>query len=244
MIIAVAGGPPRGDAVDQFAPVGQHDAAAMGAGDRQRRPHGLHLRIGQPDVAPGPPAYQSARRGIGFMQSGVMALRFYLVNRAGALCPAIRSPHKDGARIRTSLHRNVAIQPDSRVGTPCVHSTNSRRQARRTRTPHLRRALVDTTRVRHLGRAQRPPAAVVLLQRLPQPDPSSGASRRPRSRRLRLYGVGAGASRLVTGNHPLYGELEARLARSRAPKPPACSARAISPIRHHPGAGRAATISS
>jgi 8-amino-7-oxononanoate synthase len=33
------------------------------------------------------------------------------------------------------------------------------------------------------------------------------------SHALRLYGVGAGASRLVTGNHPLYGELERRLAR-------------------------------
>src|SRR5437763_6577435 len=33
------------------------------------------------------------------------------------------------------------------------------------------------------------------------------------SEALRLYGVGAGASRFVTGNHPLYAELEARLAR-------------------------------
>jgi 8-amino-7-oxononanoate synthase len=33
------------------------------------------------------------------------------------------------------------------------------------------------------------------------------------SEALRMYGVGAGASRLVTGNHPLYPELEKRLAR-------------------------------
>src|SRR5450631_3674961 len=30
---------------------------------------------------------------------------------------------------------------------------------------------------------------------------------------IRQYGAGAGASRLVTGNHPLFGELETRLAR-------------------------------
>jgi 8-amino-7-oxononanoate synthase len=33
---------------------------------------------------------------------------------------------------------------------------------------------------------------------------------------MRLYGVGSGASRLVTGNHPLFAELERRLARLKA----------------------------
>ena len=50
LVIAVAGGPPAGDAVDQFAAVGQHDARALRAHHRQRRRCGLHLGIGQPDV--------------------------------------------------------------------------------------------------------------------------------------------------------------------------------------------------
>ena len=48
---------------------------------------------------------------------------------------------------------------------------------------------------------------------------------------IERYGVGGGASRLVTGNHPLFARAgSAASPGSRAPRPPACSARAISPI--------------
>ena len=50
MVVAVAGGPPRCDAVDELASIGEHDARAMGAGHEQRRARRLHLRIGQPDM--------------------------------------------------------------------------------------------------------------------------------------------------------------------------------------------------
>ena len=55
-------------------------------------------------------------------------------------------------------------------------------------------------------------AARVLQQRLSQSHPAfedQGAA----AAALERWGTGAGASRLITGNHPLYAELEARLAK-------------------------------
>ena len=95
----------------------------------------------------------------------------------------------------------------------------------------LRRELVDTTRVTGISAARNGRRLLSFccndyLNLTHHPAPS----RRPRSRRSRVYGVGAGASRLVTGNHPLYAELEAAArAAARAPRRPACSAPAISP---------------
>ena len=59
------------------------------------------------------------------------------------------------------------------------------------------------------------------------------------------YGVGAGASRLVTGNHPLYGELESRLARLKGTEA-ACvfGSGYLANTGDHPGSGRARTTSS
>ncbi len=77
----------------------------------------------------------------------------------------------------------------------------------------LRRALVETDRYRP-GRAQRDGREVIsfccndylnLSQHPAVVKAALEATRR--------YGVGSGASRLVTGNHPLYTGLEARLAR-------------------------------
>ncbi len=50
MIVAVACCPPRGDAVDQLAPVREHDAAAPRRHHRKRIAGDLHLRIRQPDM--------------------------------------------------------------------------------------------------------------------------------------------------------------------------------------------------
>ncbi len=77
----------------------------------------------------------------------------------------------------------------------------------------LRRALVDTTRATGIwllreGRRLLSFSCNDYLNLTHHPAVQNAAIEA-----LRVYGVGAGASRLVTGNHPLLGELEARLAR-------------------------------
>src|SRR5204862_1280003 len=77
----------------------------------------------------------------------------------------------------------------------------------------LRRALIDTTRtpgtwVLPNGRRLRSFCCNDYLNLTHHPVIKEAAIAA-----LRTYGVGAGASRLVSGNHPLLGELEARLAR-------------------------------
>jgi 8-amino-7-oxononanoate synthase len=77
----------------------------------------------------------------------------------------------------------------------------------------LRRALVDTTRVTGIwtlrnGRRLLSFCCNDYLNLTHHPAVKEAAVEA-----LRTYGVGAGSSRLVTGNHPLYAALEARLAR-------------------------------
>jgi 8-amino-7-oxononanoate synthase len=77
----------------------------------------------------------------------------------------------------------------------------------------LRRALVDTTRVTGIhalrnGRRLLSFCCNDYLNLTHHPAVKGAAIEA-----VRVHGVGAGASRLVTGNHPLFAELEARLAR-------------------------------
>jgi len=77
----------------------------------------------------------------------------------------------------------------------------------------LRRTLADTTRVTGIwtlrnGRRLLSFCCNDYLNLTHHPAVKDAASEA-----LQIYGVGAGASRFVTGNHPLYAELEARLAR-------------------------------
>src|ERR1700680_5294189 len=78
---------------------------------------------------------------------------------------------------------------------------------------NLRRRLVDTTRLGGIwalrnGRRMLSFSCNDYLNLSQHPDIKAAAIEA-----LQQYGVGSGASRLVTGNHPLFAALEARLAR-------------------------------
>src|ERR1700726_2246611 len=86
---------------------------------------------------------------------------------------------------------------------------------------NLRRRLVDTTRLDGIwalrnGRRLLSFSCNDYLNLSQHPDIKAAAIEA-----LQQYGVGSGASRLVTGNHPLFAELEASLARLKQP-PAAC----------------------
>src|SRR5262249_5085590 len=119
VVIAVTGGPPRCDPVDQLASIAEHDATTMGASDGQRRSHRLHLRIRQPDVVepgliPGRP------------RSSLLSL----FSRHSALSmPSLRT---------------CGVDVDARMHSLDEFATAKLGELERS---SLRRALVDTTRV-------------------------------------------------------------------------------------------------
>jgi 8-amino-7-oxononanoate synthase len=77
----------------------------------------------------------------------------------------------------------------------------------------LRRALVDTTRVTGLWLLRNGCRLLSFCCNDYLNLTHHPAVKEAAIEALRVYGVGAGASRFVTGNHPLFSELEARLAR-------------------------------
>ncbi|MGE0034352.1 MAG: 8-amino-7-oxononanoate synthase [Xanthobacteraceae bacterium] len=76
----------------------------------------------------------------------------------------------------------------------------------------LRRSLVDTTRVTGIWLLRNDRRLLSFCCNDYLNLTHHPAVKEAAIQALRIYGVGAGASRLVTGNHPLYAELEARLA--------------------------------
>src|SRR6185295_13215894 len=160
-----AGGPPRRDAVDQFAAVGEHNAAALGTRHRERRPRELHLRIGQPDM----------------IEAGLVPVLPIHRCYYSANMPSLDEFARQKLSTLEQAHLRRTLVPTSRSGDLWVER-NGRR-------------LLSFSCNDYLGLSQHPAlkaAAIAAIER---------------------HGVGAGASRLVTGDHPLYTELEGRLAR-------------------------------
>src|SRR5262245_34052543 len=107
------------------------------------------------------------------------------------------------------------LKPKPQADAPVVASLDefARAKLAELERAHLRRSLVDTTRSESLwatrdGRRLLSFSCNDYLNLAQHPAVKDAAIAA-----IRRHGVGAGASRLVTGNHPLLGELEARLAR-------------------------------
>ena len=202
MVVAVAGGPPGGDAVDQLAPVGEHDAAALGARDRAAA------------GAPSSSAHRAARRGRARPHTSRASRCFCWYRSAIRRFLTPRRVSCRAVKVTDALTRRIRASQARRPGAP----------------PPAPGAGRDRARGRHLGRARRPAAAVVLLQRLSQPDPASGdqgGRASPRSSATASAPAPRGSSPAITRSTPSW----RRGSRgSRAPRPPACSAPAISPM--------------
>ena len=214
MVVAVAGGPPGGDAVDQLAPVGEHDAAALGAHHRQRR------------RAPSSSAHRAARCG---------RARRRTSRAAGPVIQCVRS-----ASIQSC---ETAILPVASNGhrLECSHSTNSRRRssasssARACAARSPRPTALDGIWVERNGRRLLSFSCNDYLNS----DPPSGASKRRRSRRSSATASAPaprGWSPAIIRSSP---SSKARLARSKGTEA-ACvfGSGYLANSRHHSGAGR------
>ena len=112
-------------------------------------------------------------------------------------------------------------------------------EARRDRTARLRRSLSETVRedgicIERGGRRLLSFSCNDYLNLTHHP-----ALKHAAIDAIERYGVGSGASRLVTGNHPLYAELEARLARLKGTEAAVRVRLGLSrQCRHHSGLDR------
>ena len=148
MVVAVAGGPPAGDAVDQLAPVGE------------REPRAFACR---------PPAAAAKRSSSGHRAARCGRCRPRTRRAACCFC-SFRPPFHASSPRAPRILRNCALKSRDDV----ARSIRAR-QTRRSRAPQLApRAGRDLSRGRHLGRARRQAAAVVFLQRLSQSHAASG----------------------------------------------------------------------
>ena len=176
MIVAVAGGPPRGDAVDQHAAVLEDQARTLGGHDGQGRRRRLHLAVRAPQV------------------------------RAPEIDPV-------GWR-RGSRHRPVLHFAGTRARQGAMRSLDTYAAAKldALEARALRRSLVETDRgafpqvIRHGRRLISFSCNDYLGLSVDARVKTAAAAA------LDRWGAGAGASRLVTGNHPLHAGLERKLA--------------------------------